>query len=119
MKSDWKFKVIVGLIIAVAAVVIFISPIAYRCSAATVTITVTGKDRVSYGSGENLEHKYLVYTDEETFENTDTLVFWKYNSSDVYGKLKDGKRYRCLVAGWRIAFMSSYRNIITVEEVRE
>jgi len=83
----------------------------------TVLATVSKTERVSYGSGEDIEHKYLIYTDKETFECTDELLVGKVNSSDIYGSLKENHRYKFEVYGFRIGYTSSYRNIISVEEV--
>lgn len=85
----------------------------------TVTVTVTGKERVTSGSGDSLSHKYLVFTEHETFQNTDALFHWKYNSSDIQGKLRDGEVYRFEVYGWRIPFFSMYRNITSIQPVAE
>lgn len=81
----------------------------------TVTFTVTGKERIveTSGSGETLsvDSKYLVFTDVETFENTDMLFAGKFNSSDVQGKLFVDSTYTATVYGWRIPFLSMYRNL--------
>ncbi|MFA5376067.1 MAG: hypothetical protein WC455_10010 [Dehalococcoidia bacterium] len=76
----------------------------------TVTITVTDKERV-VDSGDS---KYLVFTETEVFENTDCLALGKFNSSDVYGQLEIGETYQVQVYGWRIPFLSMYRNIVKV-----
>ena len=81
-----------------------------------LSFTVTDKERVVTGSGDSTSSKYLVFTDKEVFENTDCMVLFKFNSSDIYGALDVGKKYRAKVYGWRIPFLSSYRNIISVEK---
>lgn len=73
----------------------------------TVTVTVTGKERVHSKDSS----KYLIFTEEETFENTDYLLIGKFNSSDIYGKIKEGETYTFDVAGLRIPILSAYRNI--------
>ena len=80
-----------------------------------VTITVNEKERVAYGE----DSKYLIWTDDEVFENTDALLMGKFNSSDLYGKLVKGKTYNCQAIGWRIPFLSMYRNLVNCEEVKE
>lgn len=83
--------------------------ISYRASAEQVTITIQEKDRISEGETS----RYLVWTyEDEVFENTDSLFFWKFNSSDVYGELLPEQEYCVLAAGWRVPFLSMYRNII-------
>ena len=81
----------------------------------TVTFTVKDKERVTKGTGDSIKSYYLVYTDSEVFENTDCLVLFKFNSSDVQGQLDKGFTYEADVYGWRIPFFSMYRNIIKVK----
>lgn len=63
------------------------------------------------------ESVYLIMTDREVFENTDDLLIAKFNSSDVYASIKVGKKYKMVVYGFRIPFLSMYRNIRSVDEV--
>lgn len=69
---------------------------------------------------KNITHdndsKYLIFTDKEVFEETDEWLKGKFNSSDMYNQLKVGNTYRVKVIGFRIPFLSMYRNIIEVEE---
>lgn len=80
---------------------------------ATVTATVSRVERITTGSGETLSSKYLVYTDQGTFENTDSLFWGKWNSSDLHGELHDGRTYHLDYYGWRVPFLSMYPNIVT------
>lgn len=77
-----------------------------------ITITVKHKERVL--SKET--SKYLVWSEDETFENRDSLIKGKFNSSDLYGDLEENHTYRCKVYGWRVQFFSWYRNIIECKE---
>ena len=88
----------------------------HEATRATVTATVTDKERIveTYSEGQ-ASSKYLVFTDIETFENTDSLIDMKFNSSDLYGKLQKGQACRFEVVGFRVAFMSMYRNIVSAE----
>lgn len=76
----------------------------------TETIVVAEKERIM--SYEN--SKYLIFTEEEVFENTDTIWHGKWNSSDVYRDLKEGEAYQIEVYGFRVPFLSMYRNIIRI-----
>lgn len=83
----------------------------------TYTVTVTDKERVN----KIHSSKYLVFCEDENgevlvFENTDELLRLKFNSSTVYGTLKQGGKYKLTVVGFRIPFLSMYQNIIKVEE---
>ena len=51
------------------------------------------------------------------FSVEDTLIKWRWNSSDVYAQIKVGKTYKFEVIGWRIGFFSKYENVITFSEV--
>lgn len=81
------------------------------------TAVVDSKKRVTTGQGDALTHKYIVFTDSRTFENTDSLFHLKWNSSDLQGKLKVGQEYRFKTYGWRFPLFSMYENIVSVEEI--
>lgn len=72
------------------------------------TFTVTGKENVKSGDSG----KYLVYTDKTTYEIEDSWIFWRWDSSDVYGKIEVGKTYSATLQGYRVPFLSMYQNII-------
>jgi len=101
---------------AIAVVVIMAYPILYRLSSDTITVTVKSKERAIKGHGKEARGKYMIYCKEEVLECTDSWTFMKFNSSDQYAKLCKDKKYRVFVAGWRIPFMSMYRNVIRVVE---
>lgn len=73
----------------------------------TFIIKVTGKERV--------DGQYLIYTNEGTFKIEDSLIFGRFNSSDVYGMMQKGKYYRIKTFGVRSGLLSTYQNIIEVE----
>ena len=84
----------------------------------TVIGTVTEKVVKRYDDDD----KYLIFVDKgdgevETLENTDSLIEWKWDSSDMYAKIHAQKKYRFKVYGWRVKFMSWYKNIVGVEEI--
>lgn len=79
----------------------------------TVHATVTDKERVTSSSSDgSTTSKYLVYTDKEVFQNTDSMVAGKFNSSNVQGYLQKGCAYDLKVIGFRMPFFSAYQNII-------
>ncbi len=61
--------------------------------------------------------KYLVFTNKGVFENTDSMVIGKCNSSDVQNKLEKGKCYKAQVHGVRMGCGSTYKNIESVVEI--
>lgn len=78
------------------------------------TITVNEKERIMTGSGENMSSKYLIFTEQGVYQNTDTIWYWKWNSSDVYNQLKEGQEYEVKVYGFRVPFLSWYKNIVEI-----
>ena len=87
------------------------------------TITVTDKERIYTGSGNNSSSKYLVFGDDQNgnslvFENTDCFIRGKWNSSNIQGQLKEDNTYKITVIGYRVPFLSWYQNIIKIEEVK-
>ena len=106
----------VKMILAVVGILLLIAayPIAYRSSATEVEVTVTRLERIT----EHQSGKYLAFAGDETFEITDSWLFGRFDASDLYGTMSEGGRYQVKVAGWRIGFLSMYRNILEATEVR-
>lgn len=100
---------IVALLV-VGAQLLFVNP-----TKTEVIFTVNDKERVSY----NDVGSYLIYTSDEVFKNSDDWRVGKFNSSDLYGQLEVGKTYQCKVYGWRVPFLSWYRNIYDCKEASE
>lgn len=77
-----------------------------------VSFVVVDKERVT----ERETSKYLIFTEDETFENVDSLFYLKYNSSDIYGKVIIGNKYCAKVVGYRFPLLSLYRNIVKIND---
>ncbi len=92
-----------------AALLVFAAGFTYF-TADTVTFTVSEKQVVT----TNGKSKYLVFTNSEVFENADCFMRLKFASSDLQSQLKDGETYTATVYGWRIPFLSCYRNIVKI-----
>src|SRR5690348_7835933 len=92
-----------------------INPIYTR---STATITVERSERVcsSSSKGSSTDCKYLIWSRQgEVFQDVDVWYFFKWNSSDVVGRLRNGHTYHVTVSGWRVPFFSWYRNIVSVD----
>lgn len=76
-------------------------------------LQVSDKERVTTGTGADTKSEYLIFTQQETFKNTDSWLALKFSSSDVYGSIQKGQTCDFKVTGLRIPFFSSYRNILT------
>lgn len=110
------FKILFGdyaLYIVLALVIFTAYPVAYKMSAETIEITIIKKERIATGSGENISSKFIIYTKSEVFENTDSWLYFKFNSADYQNKFTVGETYKVKVAGWRLPFLSMYRNVVS------
>ncbi len=115
MKND-KLA-LVGIVLLIALLIGLSGFYAYGTQD-TVVITIDDKERITTGSGDSLSHKYLIMSDTEVLENTDSLWYMKFDSADTQARLKRGKTYRLKVYGWRMGWISIYRNIIEYTEVQ-
>jgi hypothetical protein len=91
--------IIIGLLAAL--------PLYVYGTADKASCTIVDKERVV----TNETSRYLIFCETEVFENTDSLLRLKFRSSDFYGALKIGEMYELSVYGWRVPFLSMYRNI--------
>ena len=73
------------------------------------TITIEKSEMVINSGGKG--RKYLIFTKNGVFENTDSFFRFKFNSSDMYSLLKEDKTYNVKYYGWRIPLFSMYPNI--------
>lgn len=118
-RGDTAVYLLLGLLAAIIiGIIIWVIVAAHgnwvKDTTAVVDVKVTEKERI-FDDGEQ-SSKYLVFTENEVFENTDSWYHQKYNSSDVYGQLRVGKEYTCEVYGQRNPRWSWYRNIVSCEE---
>lgn len=96
-----------------------------HCSRDQYQVKVSGTERVvDSDSGGKASSKYIVFTadaktgEERAFENTDSFLEWKFDSSTLQARLKkaekEGTACDLKTYGWRIPFFSSYENIVYV-----
>lgn len=117
---------LLGCLTAIALVVIAVIavPVMNFSNDHTYTVTITDKERVTTQVAEDqTDSKYLIYGEDKNgktyvFEDTDTLFRGKFNSSDVYGALKEGKTYELTVIGFRVHILNWYENIIDFKVVK-
>lgn len=105
------------LVIALTMLVIVLGFVGCRTIAQlhkseATAVAITGKER-----GGSEKGKWIVFGKNETFEVSDTIVGWRWDSSDTYGKIEVGKTYNFQCRGYRVPFFSWYRNIMDVEKV--
>jgi Protein of unknown function (DUF1523) len=103
--------IISGIVGITIIALIIAAPLYHYGTDRDVTFTVNKTERVMSKDGNS--SKYLIFTDKGVFENTDTFWYWKFNSSDIYGDMRNGNTYTAHVYGWRIQFLSMYPNVIS------
>ena len=69
---------------------------------------VTTKSLMDQGKQRDV---YLVFTTDETYKNVDSPAYFKFNSSDIQGKLIQTGCFKIDYYGFRIPIFSKYRNI--------
>jgi len=108
---DKLIVLLVVMLVGIGFILTIGTPIAYYCSECTTIVTINDKERTSGNDGV-----WLIFTDNEVFKTDDSILYFHFTSSDLYGKLKVGKKYKVKVIGWRIPLFSMYRNIIEAEK---
>lgn len=97
-----------GLILIVG-VIIILGIIIYLNSQQVNTITIKEK-WVKY---HNTDAKYLVSsTNNDVYEITDSIIMWRWDSSNLYSYIENGKTCQIKTIGWRFPFFSWYKNIL-------
>lgn len=66
---------------------------------------------------DNADQLMLITTEQEGFLNEENFFFNKFDTRDVFNKLKVNGTYKIKYYGWREGFNSGFPNIISVEEV--
>lgn len=106
---------VIGAVIVIGLIVVVSSSYFART---TVTTVVQDKERVCDTNSEgNRSCKYLVYTDDGTYKLTDSLVIGRFNTSDIYGRVKRCHTYEIESYGWRLGLTSSYPNITEMNDL--
>ena len=86
--------------------------LAYALTTGEETITIKEK-WVKYHHGRA---KYLVSsTDGQVFQITDTIIRWRWDSSNLYAKLEPGMTCKIKTQGWRFPLFSDYKNILEAD----
>lgn len=93
-----------------SALIIITSPftLSYLSVDEYKNVIIEDKERIT--TREN--SYYLIYTNKGVFKNEDSLLHWKFNSSDYQGKLKIGESYDIKANWFRVPFLSMYENIL-------
>ncbi|MCI8346600.1 MAG: hypothetical protein HFJ12_01450 [Bacilli bacterium] len=117
-----KGNIILSLlgVVAIIGIVVIIAFIGFQFEYGNekqVTCTVDDK-WIKRASGDD-EELYLVSCDEQVYKISDLFFKGKFDSSNIYAKLKIGKKYKLTVTGYRFGYFSSYQNINDYKLIKE
>jgi len=103
----------IGLILIALTVLFFVGyGLMYALTTGTETITIKEK-WVKY---HEEDAKYLVSsTNGQVFQITDSIIKWRFDSSNLYSDIEEGDRCDIKTQGWRWGFFSDYKNILEVD----
>ena len=113
-KKSRVFIEIIILVIVIATIVF--ASITMSFNDTEYVVTVTEKERIVSDDSS----RYLIFAEDVqgnviVFENTDSLLRGKFDSSNMQGEIKEGETYVFTVIGYRVPFLSMYQNIIEIE----
>jgi hypothetical protein len=103
-----------NLVILLVLYVIVNDLVSFYCTFRYVDVLLLDREQVqgSVTSGADTNPTYLIYTDVGSFELIDDPRIFRWDSSDEYGQLELNRRYRLLVSGYRVPYLSEYPNIV-------
>lgn len=118
--SNSKIDFLPIVVMIVAVIIGLARPFDKVSNIKDITVTVTDKV-VKNGNDSGT---YLIFGEDEngtihTFEITDSLLRFRFNSSDVYAAIKTGSKYEFTVGGSRNHFLSWYPNIYEYKLLQE
>lgn len=70
-----------------------------------------------WGDVKSADDLMLKTSDGRLFENTEKLLFGKFDTRDTFDKLRPNGTYKIKYYGWREGFNNGVPNILSVEEV--
>lgn len=109
MAKQMMIIYIIWILIIVVGSLIY--PVLYINSVDTTTIEVVDKG-TKYNNGDE---KYLIYSENEVYQVTDSILLLHFRVSDVYNNVKIDKVCNVKTYGWRLPFFSMYKNIVEVK----
>ena len=103
-----------NLIFAVVVIIVSVFLLYSYNTKKTYTVTITDKGIK--------ESKYMVFSKDDDdnvypFEIEDSIFCFRWDSSDMYGKLEVGDTYKVDTIGWRVPLFSWYENIVSAERI--
>ncbi len=102
-------KIIIGLIIIITSLIFGYLFFERFLTEKKVTITVINSEKFGDVPG-----RYLIFTNNEVFEDANNYYHDKHNATEVYNKLQKGRTYVVKVVSFYYPDLPHFRNIIDV-----
>ncbi len=102
-------KIIIGLIIILISLVYGYLFFERFLTEKEVTITVINSEKFGDETG-----RYIIFTPDEVFEDTNDYYHDKHNATEVFNKLQKGRTYKVKVVSFYWPALPHFRNIIEV-----
>jgi len=121
ISKSWSEVILPLFLVGILLIVCLPLSWAYETQTTNIEIgTVTNQYIKRNGWGRTAKDTFFVVIqkndgEKEIFENSDSLFQWKWNSSDFQQELEIGKTYTFKVYGYRVPFLSWFRNIYSFE----
>lgn len=113
--EEYPMACISFLFMLFTAILVILPSFIGKLNEQQVTFTVNEKGIKNYSE----TGIYLLYTDEGVFKIADSIAYFRFDSSDLYGQIEVGETYECTVSGWRIPILSEYQNVIIATKVED
>ena len=98
------------ILVVIVAIIVYAG--AYYASDETVVVTVEEK-WTKYHSGDE---KYLFSSENDVvYSVEDSLWLFRFDASDRYAAIEPGETYEITTYGWRVPFLTWYKNAIEME----
>ena len=102
--------ILVIILLFILSIPILLSYIGYD------KLTITIKDK--YIKNYNNSSLYIIVdTNNNSYEVSDKFFILKFNSTDIYNSFEIGKSYEIETTGFRVQFLSWYKNINKVYRI--
>jgi hypothetical protein len=120
-KNNWSE--VINLLFLAGVLLLAALPLGWAYETQTTNVevgTVTDLYIKRNGWGRSAKDTFFVVIqkndgEKEILENSDSLFQWKWNSADFQQELEIGKTYIFKVYGYRVPFLSWFRNIYSFE----
>lgn len=116
-KKGLALKFVFKFIVLFSIVLLALFLVGSYCTEKTYVAKVCEKHIDIFNNGSKLYVAVEFNGDFKDFIVNNSLLKWRWNSSEDYEKIELNKTYSFTVTGWRLPLFNLYENIIEFKEV--